>query len=138
MSDEGSCETPGRRCCEDGDVRPASAGRAGLLEPTVLAAMASQTSYGYVLRRRVEEMTGGALSVDPGTLYRLLRRLEQDGAVESSWASGEFGPQRRLYTLTARGMGLLACWRDFLVDQQRVHQAIIDKIDGTLGPLGDE
>lgn len=122
---------------EGDDMRPLSAGRAGLLEPIVLAAMASQTLYGYLLRRKVQEMSGGALSVDPGSMYRLLRRLEQDGAVESAWASGEFGPQRRVYTLTERGKGLLACWRDFLVEQQRLHQAIIDTIDRTLEPAGD-
>lgn len=111
-----------------------SAGKAGLLEPTVLAAMASTPSYGYVLRRRVEEMTGGALSADPGSMYRLLRRLEQDGAVESAWASGEFGPQRREYTLTEQGKCLLSCWKDFLVEQQRLHQGIIDTIDLALEP----
>lgn len=105
-----------------------SAGRAGLLEPTILAAMAIQPSYGYVLRRRIEEMTAGALSADPGSMYRLLRRLEEDGAVESAWATGEFGPQRREYTLTDRGRGLLDSWKEFLIEQQNLHQGIIDTI----------
>lgn len=119
-------------------MRPISASRAGLLEPTVLAAMAIEPSYGYVLRRRAEELSGGVLSVDPGSMYRLLRRLEDDGAVESAWAEGEFGPQRREYTITDRGRGLLNCWKEFLLDQQRLHEGLIATIDSALKPVGRE
>jgi PadR family transcriptional regulator PadR len=108
-------------------------GRGALLEPAVLAALAQQSAHGYDLRRSVEEMTEGIVIVDPGGIYRLLRRLEQEGFVESAWAEGEFGPQRRQYRLTADGRDLLAHWRDDLERRRLAFGSVIAAIDRLLG-----
>lgn len=57
-------------------------------------------SYGYELRR---EFDAHRLVVDPSVLYRALRKLERDGAVQSRWMKSEAGPRRRFYRLTDKG-----------------------------------
>jgi poly-beta-hydroxybutyrate-responsive repressor len=47
---------------------------------------------------------------DPGTLYRTLRRLEEDGLVRSTWDTGGAGPARRVYELTDQGLEYLHAW----------------------------
>jgi DNA-binding PadR family transcriptional regulator len=98
----------------------------------VLAALAEQTGHGYDLRRVVEEMTDGFIAVDPGGIYRVLRRLEEDGLVESSWAEGDFGPQRREYRLTSEGCQLLVQWRDDLEWRIRAFRSVIKAIERSL------
>ena len=104
----------------------------GLLEPAVFAALASQPAHGYDLRKAVEEMTDGLVCVDPGGIYRLLRRLEEDGFVESNWSAGEFGPQRREYRLTADGRELLAQWGEHLKRRERAFRSVIEMIEKSL------
>lgn len=58
-------------------------------------------SYGYGLRR---VLSGRQISVDYGTLYRLLRTLERDGWLRSHWTEATAGPERRLYDVTAEGL----------------------------------
>lgn len=107
--------------------------RMALVEPAVLAALAGRSAHGYDLRRAVEEMTGGTVIVDPGSLYRLLRQLEHVGAVESAWSDGDFGPQRRDYQLTKRGRALLALWREDIAERDLALHSVLAAIDEGLG-----
>ncbi len=114
------------RCCRRGDCgegRPGGAMR-GLLEPAILAALGVRPRHGYQLRAALDESTAGLLTVDPGGLYRVLRRIEEDGLVRSSWESGEYGPQRRTYELTEDGLDALRCW----IDRLKVRRDVIDGI----------
>jgi DNA-binding PadR family transcriptional regulator len=77
-------------------------------------------------------MTGHLVPADPGGLYRLLRRLEDDGLVTSTWAEGTHGPQRRQYRVTAEGRDTLAQWREHLQQQASVLRAIVHAIDAAL------
>ncbi|WP_149204950.1 metal ABC transporter permease [Actinotalea subterranea] len=121
------CEGRGAGCGRRG--RPVGGG-AGLLDPAILASLGLVPAHGYDLRSSIEELTGGFLSVDPGGLYRALRRLEEDGLVESAWAQGDHGPQRRIYRLSADGREALAQWSDGLVARGRA-------IDGILRALSE-
>lgn len=129
---------PAKDCDSCSDIecscssRFSSAGR-GLVDAALLAAVAEKPSYGYELRKRVDEMTAGAVNLDPGTMYRTLRRLEEEGAVSSAWADGEFGPQRREYTISDRGVTLLMCWADYLAEQQALNQRVIDAVQAVYG-----
>lgn len=101
-------------------------GRLGMLEPAVLAALAGGKAHGYDLRRAIDEMTGGRVFADPGGIYRVLRRLEEDGLVRSEWSEGDFGPQKRNYELTDDGRALLADWAEELKDRIAQLSAIAD------------
>jgi PadR family transcriptional regulator PadR len=60
-------------------------------------------SHGYGLARRIEQISGDLLSVNQGTLYPLLLKLEQEGAIASEWAASENNRRARFYRLTAAG-----------------------------------
>lgn len=77
-------------------------------------------------------MTGSLVPADPGGLYRLLRRLEDDGLVTSAWAEGNHGPQRRQYQVTPEGRETLTQWREHLQQRAATLRAIVDAIDGAL------
>ena len=59
--------------------------------------------HGYGLARRIEQISGDLLAVNQGTLYPLLLRLEQEGAIASEWGSSENNRRARFYRLTSIG-----------------------------------
>ncbi len=127
----------GRGKVDGGGFDPAGGGggrgRRLLLDAAVLAALAKQRSaHGYDLRRILTELTGGFMQVDSGNIYRLLRRLELDGLVTSTWTEGDFGPQRREYRLTREGWEHLISLREHLEARERVFRSVIDAIDGSV------
>jgi len=64
--------------------------------------------HGYGVARRIEQISGELLSVNQGTLYPVLLRLEQEGAVASEWGPSENNRRARFYRLTPAGHALLA------------------------------
>lgn len=78
----------------------------GALEVCVLAVLADGPTYGYAITARLEDL--GLGTVKGGTLYPLLARLEESGAVTVEWRPGEAGPGRKYVTLTSAGRTSLA------------------------------
>lgn len=118
----------GRPCCR----RAGGGGRGALVEPAALAALLTRSGHGYDLRREIRGFTGGELEVDAGGLYRVLRRLEEDGFVTSEWAPGDSGPQRRDYELTAEGRELAEDWVAHLRERERVSGVLADALSQAL------
>jgi len=83
-------------------------GRADVLQGT-LDLMVLQTVstlgplHGYAIAARLEQVSGGALRLNMGTLYPGLMRLEQRGLVRGDWGVTETSRKARFYTLTAAG-----------------------------------
>jgi PadR family transcriptional regulator PadR len=63
--------------------------------------------HGYRVARRIEQISGDLLSVNQGTLYPVLLRLEQEGAIASDWGPSENNRRARFYRLTRGGRTLL-------------------------------
>src|SRR5580704_16419572 len=63
--------------------------------------------HGYGIARRIEQISGDILSVNQGTLYPVLLKLEQEGAIESEWGASENNRRARFYRLTRSGRKLL-------------------------------
>jgi PadR family transcriptional regulator, regulatory protein PadR len=59
--------------------------------------------HGYGLARRIEQISGDQLAVNQGTLYPLLLKLEQDGAIASEWGPSENNRRARFYRVTSVG-----------------------------------
>jgi|SRR4029453_9735476 PadR family transcriptional regulator, regulatory protein PadR len=59
--------------------------------------------HGYGIARRIEQISGELLAVNQGTLYPVLLKLEQEGAVASEWGTSENNRRARFYRLTAAG-----------------------------------
>jgi DNA-binding PadR family transcriptional regulator len=61
-----------------------------------------EASYGNRLIERIEAITDGAISVNPNTIYPLLRQMESNGLIEGNWEHPD-RRSRRHYTVTAAG-----------------------------------
>jgi len=71
--------------------------------PLVLSILSEAESYGYAIRKRVSELSGGELEWTDGMLYPVLHRLERNGYVEATWGTSETGRRRKYYRLTRPG-----------------------------------
>ena len=87
------------------------------VEPSLLLLLRERPFHGYELIDRVPELAGEG-RVDVGNLYRLLRRLEEEGIVKSEWSADLPGPAKRTYELTPAGRRLLDRWAEALRDAQ--------------------
>jgi len=63
--------------------------------------------HGFGIAGRNEQISDDMLFVSQGTLYPVLLRLEQEGAVESEWGPSENNRRARFYRLTRAGRKLL-------------------------------
>lgn len=63
--------------------------------------------HGYGIARRIEQISGELLAVNQGTLYPVLLKLEQEGAISSKWGASENNRRARFYQLTRAGRKLL-------------------------------
>lgn len=59
--------------------------------------------HGYGIARRIEQISENVLSVNQGTLYPVLLKLEQEGSIESEWGTTENNRRARYYRLTRGG-----------------------------------
>jgi transcriptional regulator len=59
--------------------------------------------HGYGLARRIEQTSGNLLSVNYGTLYPALLKLEQEGYIASTWGTSENNRKAKFYRLTRLG-----------------------------------
>ena len=64
--------------------------------------------HGYGIARRIEQTSGDLLSLNYGTLYPALLRLQQEGAIASEWGISENNRRARFYRLTRAGRKRLA------------------------------
>ena len=59
--------------------------------------------HGYGIARRIEQISGDVLTVNQGTLYPVLLKLEQEGSIASEWGASENNRRARFYRLTRGG-----------------------------------
>ena len=76
-------------------------GTLGLMIVKTLAALGPL--HGYRIARRIEQISGNQLSLNQGTLYPALLKLEQGGLIASKWGTSESGRRVKIYTLTRAG-----------------------------------
>ena len=59
--------------------------------------------HGYGIARRIEQTSGDLLSLNYGTLYPALLKLEQEGSIASEWGASENNRKAKFYRLTRAG-----------------------------------
>jgi len=59
--------------------------------------------HGYGIARRIEHTSGNLLSINQGTLYPVLLRLEQEGSIASEWGFSQNNRKAQFYRLTKSG-----------------------------------
>jgi poly-beta-hydroxybutyrate-responsive repressor len=73
-----------------------------MLQPFLLLLIHQRPDHGYDLIERLAAM--GVTGVEPGHAYRVLRNLERERLLTSSWVPSDAGPARRRYELTPEGL----------------------------------
>ena len=101
-------------CRRHGPDIPCSCGMGNLyrfVEPVTLYLLKVRGRiHGYDLTGALNDNAFTDSRIEPGALYRTLRRLEESGLVVSAWDVSGGGPARRMYDLTPRGEEHLAEW----------------------------
>ncbi len=85
------------------------------VEPVVLLLLKQRgrsTGYDLTLELQGHALTDSA--IEKGAIYRVLRKLEQNGNVKSEWKPSGAGPAKRIYRLTAAGEAHLEEWATVL------------------------
>jgi PadR family transcriptional regulator, regulatory protein PadR len=107
--------------------------RRQILPLLVLHLINEGPSYGNQLMERIGSMTAGVLSVNPNTMYPLLRQLEGRGLIEGQWEHPE-RRSRRYYVLTDDGKAeyaqLVEEVRPFLDSVKSSIDQIVHEVDG--------
>ncbi|MFL6583648.1 MAG: PadR family transcriptional regulator [Chthoniobacterales bacterium] len=75
----------------------------GTLEMLVLKALCHGRMHGYGIARRIRQLSYDALTVEAGSLYPALFRLNQQGYIKSEWDVSDNKQSARFYTLTTTG-----------------------------------
>ena len=128
MAHAGGVDATGARRPQDpfsGELR-----RREVLPLLVLHLIEQGPSYGNKLMERIAGMTAGVLSVNPNTMYPLLRQLESRGLIEGKWEHPE-RRTRRYYSITKAGQ------REYkrLVEEVR---PFLDSVRGSIAAIVEE
>jgi PadR family transcriptional regulator, regulatory protein PadR len=75
----------------------------GTLDMLILQTLAVQPLHGYAIAQQIERLSEDALSVEQGSLYPALERLQKKGWVTSKWGESPTGRRARYYTITSAG-----------------------------------
>lgn len=101
------------------------------MTPWVLLLLKQWSLHGYLIMQHLNSM--GFSEVDHPTLYKELRRLENQGFVSSEWETGDSGPARRVYSITDAGEELLQGWTEVVSGYQRMINGFFDLYAQTFG-----
>jgi transcriptional regulator len=75
----------------------------GTLDLLILRAVAQKTLHGYAIAEVIHRVSDEVLSVEEGSLYPALHRLELAGAIASEWGVSENKRRAKYYRITAHG-----------------------------------
>jgi PadR family transcriptional regulator, regulatory protein PadR len=75
----------------------------GPLDALVLKTLTFGPRHGYAIVRWLRDQTNDALSVEEGSVYPALYRMERDGWIESDWGTSELGRKAKFYQITDKG-----------------------------------
>ena len=96
----------------------------GTLDTLVLKTLTGGRRHGYGIARAIEDATDGVVTIEDGSLYPALYRLERKGWVDAEWGVSELGRRAKFYRLTAKGRRQLTAqtaeWARFAAAISRV------------------
>jgi transcriptional regulator len=75
----------------------------GTLDALILKTLSRGTRHGYGIARWIEETTDETVSVEEGSLYPALYRMERRGWIEAEWGTSELGRKAKFYRITPKG-----------------------------------
>ncbi len=110
-----------------GDLPEGAGPPRNFLRTCLLLLIAERPSHGYDLTERLNALGFG--HVQSGRLYRVLREMEREDLIDSSWESSEAGPPRRTYELSLKGARSLRSSAGTLRRTGRVVGSFLDRYD---------
>ena len=72
-------------------------------KPIILGILKQGNSYGYLIIKKIKELSGGQMEYSDGMLYPVLHRLEKDRLIESKWIMNKDSRPRKYYEITKVG-----------------------------------
>lgn len=109
----------------------------GMLPFYVLALLREAPRYGTELMGMIQAATGGIWKPSPGSLYPLLKRLEDQGLVTGRLRRGQAAPQR-VYRISKRGLGEMAGMQREIIEDLRTAREMLDDHIGWFENAVDE
>ncbi len=100
----------------------------GTLDLLILKTLQTGPSHGWDIAQRIRQVSRDVLSVNQGSLYPALHRLEAQGRVASEWGASENNRRAKFYRLTAAGRRQLAAETE---NWERFSQAVGLILQGT-------
>ena len=80
----------------------------GTLDTLILKTLAGGRRHGYGIAKAIEDSTDSVVTVEEGSLYPALYRMERKELIEAEWGVSELGRRAKFYRITARGRKVLA------------------------------
>jgi PadR family transcriptional regulator PadR len=100
----------------------------GTLDLLILKAISLGGLHGYGVLLRLEQLTGGRLQIQQGSLYPALYRLESQGLIASQWGESENNRKAKFYALTAMGRKQLKLQADSWSRFSAVVAGVLDAV----------
>lgn len=102
----------------------------GTLDLLILKAVSLGPLHGYGILLRIEQISGGALTIEQGALYPALARLERQRLLDAEWGVSENNRRAKFYRLTAAG------WRR-LREELNGWERVVNAMTAALRSTGD-
>lgn len=93
-------------------------------KPIILGILKQGNSYGYLIIKKIKEISGGKMEYSDGMLYPVLHRLEKEGLIKSNWSMEDDTRPRKYYEITEAG-------KQSLVEEKQQWQqvnAVLDQL----------
>ncbi len=98
----------------------------GTLDMLILKALSHGPAHGYGVLLRIEETSGNLLSLEQGSVYPALARLEKAGVIQADWGRSDNNRRAKFYRLTDRGRSRLG---DELGQWEEMVRAVFNVLD---------
>ncbi|QSE98681.1 PadR family transcriptional regulator [Fulvivirga lutea] len=93
-------------------------------KPIILGILKQGNSYGYLIIKKIKEISEGKMEYSDGMLYPVLHRLEKEGLIKSNWSMEDDTRPRKYYEITETG-------KQSLVEEKQQWQqvnAVLDQL----------
>jgi DNA-binding PadR family transcriptional regulator len=98
----------------------------GWIQFLIMRVLYEKPMHGYQLLEEIESRSQGCHRLEPGSIYTLLRRMEERGLLESRWEKVRGGPRRRVYRLTGKGVEALRSGLTSIVKRQKLFEDLVN------------
>jgi DNA-binding PadR family transcriptional regulator len=90
----------------------------------ILGILRQGNSYGYLIIKKIKELSGGKMNYSDGMLYPVLHNLEKEGLIHSEWVMQDDARPRKYYAITEKGKKELVAEREHWVHVNAVLETI--------------